>query len=671
MMIEPPPPSSATIARRPTAKAELDFAALRSEGVRLSQRHSGALWTDYNEHDPGITILEQLCFALTEIGYRSQLPVEDLLARNDPSAEPSFYRPSQILPCEPVTAADLRALIIDRVRGLGNIWLDPLDAGAGAPPSGLYDVRAYAAPGLPGLFEPGRDHERLLARVHRVFVRHRPLCEDIGTLAILRPVRTVVSASVTIDPAASPEAALAEMIYRLGVLLAPEPRREPLAALVARGLAASEILDGPLLSNGFIDQDSLTPLRRQIGKAEVEQALFAVEAVLAVRDLHIWTATGGEGPDAPPALADGECFGLDAGLNAPILPIQPFVHGQPVDVDPQEVRRILERHWRDHRRTWRTAGAWRAAFPAPPGRWRDLASYQPVAVHFPPVYGVGDGGLGTAVPPERRAQARQLLGYLALFDRLMAGALDRLAALAGLFAGGVADPGGLERPLVEAVPSLGPLLVDGGPDADAVYGRAAVPGEQEDRLLRFLLGLYGEEGAALRGGSPEAERSAQRRFLDSMVPAGRRRGRGFDTLERRSRRNLSGVETRSRLMLGSGVGRHRLRLAILEHVLLRPRVEPDRRPAQRALAISAVVHDPNRQGSRAWRRQAARIIRANTPAHIALDVHFVGRQDWVRFRRLHRLWRSAIRAGYDQAVDLLSDTLLDRLGGWEKERFDG
>jgi hypothetical protein len=32
---------------------------------------SSKLWTDYNIHDPGITILEILCYALTDIGFRS------------------------------------------------------------------------------------------------------------------------------------------------------------------------------------------------------------------------------------------------------------------------------------------------------------------------------------------------------------------------------------------------------------------------------------------------------------------------------------------------------------------------------------------------------------------------------------------------------------------------
>ena len=37
--------------------AFLDFATLRTEGIRHIAAFSGNLWTDHNLHDPGITIL--------------------------------------------------------------------------------------------------------------------------------------------------------------------------------------------------------------------------------------------------------------------------------------------------------------------------------------------------------------------------------------------------------------------------------------------------------------------------------------------------------------------------------------------------------------------------------------------------------------------------------------
>ena len=58
------------------------FADLKREGIESVQNLSGKNWTDYNLHDPGITILEQLCYALTEIIYQADFDVADLLSYN-------------------------------------------------------------------------------------------------------------------------------------------------------------------------------------------------------------------------------------------------------------------------------------------------------------------------------------------------------------------------------------------------------------------------------------------------------------------------------------------------------------------------------------------------------------------------------------------------------------
>ena len=55
----------------------MDFQKLKKEGIYLAQELSGDLWTDYNDHDPGVTILENQVYALTELSYKTSFPVED------------------------------------------------------------------------------------------------------------------------------------------------------------------------------------------------------------------------------------------------------------------------------------------------------------------------------------------------------------------------------------------------------------------------------------------------------------------------------------------------------------------------------------------------------------------------------------------------------------------
>ena len=93
--------------------APLDFSELRHQAMAFLRSLAGDTWTDHNTHDPGITILEQLCYALTDLGYRSQFALPDLLTRegHDPCAD--LPAPAQILPTSPVTISDLRKVVID------------------------------------------------------------------------------------------------------------------------------------------------------------------------------------------------------------------------------------------------------------------------------------------------------------------------------------------------------------------------------------------------------------------------------------------------------------------------------------------------------------------------------------------------------------------------------
>ena len=68
-----------TIPKKTSRKEAEDYQLLRSYGLDYIQKLGGKLWTDYNIHDPGITILELLCYALTDLGYRTAFPIQDIL----------------------------------------------------------------------------------------------------------------------------------------------------------------------------------------------------------------------------------------------------------------------------------------------------------------------------------------------------------------------------------------------------------------------------------------------------------------------------------------------------------------------------------------------------------------------------------------------------------------
>lgn len=103
----------------------LDYERLRTEGISHLEDLATYIWTDFNAHDPGITILEVLCYAITDLGYRANLPIEDILASGANSTSEQFFSATSILPICPVTQNDFRKVLID-FPGIRNAWVEKI-----------------------------------------------------------------------------------------------------------------------------------------------------------------------------------------------------------------------------------------------------------------------------------------------------------------------------------------------------------------------------------------------------------------------------------------------------------------------------------------------------------------------------------------------------------------
>lgn len=112
------------IPKHPALKPAEDYYRLRREGVGFIEQMGSRHWTDYNLHDPGITLLEALCYALTEIGYRLGWEIKDLLMPADPGKDTQqpFFTAREILTVNPWTTDDFRRLLID-LDGVRNAWV--------------------------------------------------------------------------------------------------------------------------------------------------------------------------------------------------------------------------------------------------------------------------------------------------------------------------------------------------------------------------------------------------------------------------------------------------------------------------------------------------------------------------------------------------------------------
>lgn len=112
-----------------------DFTFLREAGLEKIRQIASQTWTDHNVHDPGITMLEAFCYAMTEAGLRTGMPMQDLLASASAMAPQEFFSPRMVLPSSPVTALDFRKVLLDH-HLIQNAWVQPLTS----RPAGKYSV---------------------------------------------------------------------------------------------------------------------------------------------------------------------------------------------------------------------------------------------------------------------------------------------------------------------------------------------------------------------------------------------------------------------------------------------------------------------------------------------------------------------------------------------------
>lgn len=111
------------IDKKRTLSPAQNYEFLRVEGQKYIEQLSHKLWTDFNAHDPGITMLEVLCYAITELGYRSNFNIEDLLTNDENVIDnKTFFKASSILTNAPLTPIDYRKVLID-IEGVNNAWI--------------------------------------------------------------------------------------------------------------------------------------------------------------------------------------------------------------------------------------------------------------------------------------------------------------------------------------------------------------------------------------------------------------------------------------------------------------------------------------------------------------------------------------------------------------------
>ncbi len=100
---------------------------LQKNMLEVVQRLSGNVWTDYNPHDPGVTLGEAANYALTELQYKLGFPLEDYLTEENMPFTPErfgLHPASDVFATSIVTVDDYRKLLLEEVPEISNLQID-------------------------------------------------------------------------------------------------------------------------------------------------------------------------------------------------------------------------------------------------------------------------------------------------------------------------------------------------------------------------------------------------------------------------------------------------------------------------------------------------------------------------------------------------------------------
>jgi len=517
--------SQPTISATPPNDPGLDQSALFALGMEQIRALSGSVWSDHNTHDPGVTILELATYALTDLTYRANFPLEDLLAtssNNTANMAGQFFTPRQVLHNRAWTEADYRKLIID-LPDVKNAWLRPHRLQYVADPvKGLLRHHDTAVPlaawerfvELRGLYdvvlEFADDFEvakraQVIAAVRELLNANRSLGQDFVNVSEIEIERYSLCAEIELEPTADPTETAARVLFEVDQYLAPTVLNYDLETMRNRRhedgtpYTLAEIFAGPRLKNGFIDDRELADAqpRTEIRLSDVISIIMDLPGVLAVRDIVI-NALRTDTPDGKPkpveaadkwrlAVATGKQPRLHESVwrlvfykrNLPTPPQRAQVSAAWLEMKKRVKKRVETEHDED--------------VAIPQGRFRDVSRYHSFQHHFPAVFGVSNAGLPSTADNRRRAQALQLKAYLLFFDQMMANFFAQMANARELFS---RDPAKAATYFTQVVASFR--------DYKDVYP----PFADEGVFVKELASLLEDEPSAL---------ARRNRFLDHLL----------------------------------------------------------------------------------------------------------------------------------------------------------
>jgi hypothetical protein len=425
-------PSISSEKRPPSS---MDYRLLRSEAIDNTQNISGDKWTDYNIHDPGVTILEQFCYALTDVAYRTNLSIEDLLFTGQNVK--TIARNSALIPAEEIfassaiTESDYRILFLDEFANkISNCWFNRIEPHLEGL-KGLYELVVHLTSDL----HPS-EYDQIKSDLFKFYRSHRNLCEDLESIKILEPEDIQLLADIEIFQDTEAEEIVAEILFQLESYFNPKINFHSLESMKSMGMSLDQIFDIPSYKHGFILKNELKPKQNQFHLSKIEDLIRQVKGVRSVKNLLLFQDGVPVNSDTI-KVKDSNFLTFQANQHFissnrdPGSSIKLYKGGVQNNFLAHKAEALLFQKLTSFNRSYE--GDTLTFSPSASSvKKSEIESYDSIQTNFPIIYGVGNSTPPLQEGKRRQSQSSQLKAYLMFFDQIMANHLAQLSHLSKL-----------------------------------------------------------------------------------------------------------------------------------------------------------------------------------------------------------------------------------------------
>lgn len=459
----------------------LDYDQLKAYGLEYIRSIANQQWTDFNLHDPGVTILEALCFSLTDLAYRTRFCMADLLTKkgkNHPQLSGTLFPAHQILSHEPITANDYRKYLLETVPRIRNVWVDTTPRTVFMPEIGTekerfvnikgryrFNIELEGNPYVLGnsklqtiishdekwrfLESFGKNFKDAYKNyIRNFYLKHRNLCEDFEEVRILEPVHIGIHAEIETEKKANLQQLMEEITKRVGDYFSPSLKFHTLAELVQKGKTPEEIYQGPLPRIGFIDPQELEQHKKKesIHVSDILNILMKINGVVSVKRLYFLVdeddlePKSRSNPNIGTIGVYDNCHEVHLNNKDCVFCLSAFDDNSSPKNEIYFIRNgfTFSPHNLEYGKLSKETIALpdkniQCEFPIPEGCNRNTTTYYSFQHLFPKSYRMGIERIPESASNLRKAERLQLKAYLTFFDQLIADYLEQLGSIERYF----------------------------------------------------------------------------------------------------------------------------------------------------------------------------------------------------------------------------------------------